>query len=372
MARKRPGEKPKQIRLKRHARRKLEALARSYHKPAAVVLRAKAILALADDPCVSAVARRLGLSRKSVTRYRDNFLTKGVKGLQDKPRTGRPVEISMVERCEVIAIACARPADIGILHRPVWTYEAIQYAYLVRNPDRYISRTSVIRILNKADIRPHRVYYWLHSPDPLFRKKVTELCTLYLNPPPGVTVLCVDEKPGIQALARKHPTKVPGPGRSGKYEYEYKRNGTRKLLAAFNPQSGEVYGEMRESRTGNDLVEFMEEIARRHPKGDVHIIWDNLNIHYNGPTKRWDKFNARNGNRFHFHYTPLHASWVNQIECWFSILQKRVISLNSFQTLEELDVAVRSFIDYWNLHEKKPFNWTFRGYPGQIAEQVAA
>ncbi len=97
-------------------------------------------------------------------------------------------------------------------------------------------------------------------------------------------------------------------------DYEYERNGTRKLLAAFNPHTGEVYGESREHRRAADLVEFMEALARRHPTGEVHIVWDNLNIHLDGAERRWTRFNARHGNRFHFHYTPLHASWVNQIE----------------------------------------------------------
>jgi len=209
---------------------------------------------------------------------------------------------------------------------------------------------------------------WLHSPDPQFREKVANICDLYLNPPENAVVLCVDEKPGIQALGRKYPTKQAAVGRNGRFEFEYKRNGTRKLLAAFNPHTGQVYAEMRATRKAVDLVEFMEAVAEQHPGGDVHVVWDNLNIHYDGKDERWTRFNARHGGRFHFHYTPIHASWVNQVELLFSILQRRVLRYGEFDSLEELDAAVLGFLDHWNTHESKPFRWTFKGYPLQTGD----
>jgi transposase len=366
-----PGPRPKRVRLKGYVRRELEVMARSYHGPARLVLRAKAILALTEDPCVTRVARRLGLSRKSVTRWRDRFLGEGVNGLKDRPQPPRPMKLDAVGRCELIALACAKPAEVGVPFRQVWTYEALRQAFLERQPGRSVSRSTVIRTLNAGELRPHRVRQWLHSPDPEFRRKVTEIAELYRNPPPGSTVLCVDEKTGIQALGRKHPFTRPAPGRTGRFEFEYIRNGTRKLLAAFNPHRGEVYGEVRPTRTGADLVEFMEEVARRYPEGDVHIVWDNLNIHFDGQEARWTQFNERHGHRFHLHYTPLHASWVNQVECWFGVLQRRVIRLNAFNSREELDAALLSFITYWNRCEMKPFRWTFRGYPRQIEQEAA-
>lgn len=367
-----PGPRPREIRLTKAKRRKLEEMARSYHCKGLEVLRAKAILGLAEDPCLSRVAQQLGVHRKSVTRWRDRFRAKGVEGLKDAPRPGRSPVIDAVTRCELIAMACAKPSDFGVPHRQRWTYDVLHKAFLEQHPEAYpVSRTSVIRILNAKGLRPHRIYYWLHSRDPLFREKVTEICGLYLRPPLGAAVLCVDEKPGIQALARKSPTKVPTVDHAGRFEHEYIRNGTRKLIAAIDVRSGEVYGEVRPTRTAQDLVEFMEELAQRYPNGDVHIIWDNLNIHFDGKDKRWTKFNERHDGRFHFHYTPLHASWVNQIECWFSVLQRRVIRHNSFESLEALDEALLAFIDYWNRHEKKPFRWTFKGYPPQMEKAAA-
>lgn len=323
-----------------------------------------------------AVANDLGHDAKYVRKWRDRYLAKGVDGVKTRPRPGRPARIGPVSRCEVIAMACGKPVDFGVMYRTRWTTDSLLEAYLEKqgqSPDLDpMSRTSVLRILNEAEIRPHRIKMWLHSPDPLFREKVTELCELYLNPPVGAHVLCVDEKTGMQALGRKHPGRRAKPGQDARMDYEYIRNGTRKLIACWDVRTGEVYGEVRANRKAVDLVEFMETVAERYPKGDVHIIWDNLNIHYDGPTQRWTEFNRRHGSRFHLHYTPIHASWVNQIELWFGILQRRVLRYGIFNSLEELDQVVHGFIDHWNEHEQKPFNWTFTGYPLQTGLQNAA
>ncbi len=339
-----------------------------------MALRAKMVLMLAEDPCVSRVAERLDVDRKTVRLWRDRYVARGLKGLEELPRSGRPPTIDALSRCQVIAVACGKPADFDVPFHQVWTLDRLHEVVMRiqrQNGGPELSRSSMIRILNAAEMRPHRMRLWLHSPDPMFRDKVTKICALYVAPPSGATVLCVDEKTGMQALGRKHPVRAPAPGRPGRMDYEYERNGTRKLLAAFNPHTGEVYGESRPYRKAADLVEFMEELARRHPTGDVHIVWDNLNIHLDGSEQRWTRFNARHGNRFHFHYTPLHASWVNQIELFFGILQKRVLRYGVFDSLDELDRTVLGFIAHWNANERHPFQWTFKGYPLQRGRQAA-
>ena len=117
------------------------------------------------------------------------------------------------------------------------------------------------------------------------------------------------------------------------------------------------------TRTGDDLVQFMEELAQIHPTGGVHVIWDNLNIHHEGPGERWTKFNERHDHRFIFHYTPKHASWVNQIELLFSILERRSLRQGNFTSKEKLREAVLAFLTYWNKERAHPFRWTFKGYP---------
>jgi transposase len=222
----------------------------------------------------------------------------------------------------------------------------------------------VLRILQGAEIKPHRLRPWLHSPDPNFREKVTRICDLYLNPPENAVVLCIDEKP-VQALGRRFPTKAARKGQAGREDYEYVRHGTFKVLAAFDVATGTVYAECRPTRTAEDLIAFMENLAARTQDLDVYVIWDNLNIHCDGPDLRWTEFNRRHDGRFHFVYTPLHASWVNQVEIFFSILGKRVLRHASFENRDEAMHVVDRFIEHWNHQEAHPFLWTFKGYPLQ-------
>ena len=137
-----------------------------------------------------------------------------------------------------------------------------------------MSRTSVIRILNEAEIRPHRVRMWLHSPDPEFRTKVKRICRLYLRPPRDGVVLCIDEKSGMQALGRKRALRIASRGRSGRHDCEYVRHGTRTLFAALNPHNGDVYSEVRKSRKAVDVLDFMDAVARRYPTKRIYVIWE--------------------------------------------------------------------------------------------------
>ena len=132
-----------------------------------------------------------------------------------------------------------------------------------------------------------------------------------------------------------------------------------------------MFAEISKKRKGNDLLRFMKGLAQQYPAGEVHIVWDNLNIHFDGPERRWTAFNERHGGRFHFHYTPLHASWVNQVELFFSRVQRRVLRFSSFDSVTELGGQVLGYIDHWNRRERKPYRWTFRGFPLEMATSAA-
>jgi hypothetical protein len=177
-------------------------------------------------------------------------------------------------------------------------------------------------------------------------------------------VLSIDEKTGMQALERKYPGRRPGLGQPGRREFEHIRHGTRTLLAALNVHTGTVLGHCGPRRRAVDLLAFMAEVAAAYPAGEVHVVWDNLNIHCGA---YWTEFNRAHGDRFHFHFTALHASWVNQIECWCSLLARRVLRHGSFASGAELEAAVAVFIRRWNERERHPFRWTFPGYPEQTA-----
>jgi transposase len=201
---------------------------------------------------------------------------------------------------------------------------------------------------------------------------VTEITALYLHPPVGAVVLSIDEKTGMQALERRFPDRPAAPGRRRRREFEYTRHGTQSLLCAFEVHRGRVVADCGATRPAGDLVRFMERIAALYPTETVHVIWDNLNIHFDGADQRWTAFNARHGHRFVFHYTPKHASWVNQVELFFSILQRQCLRDASFGSIEELRTAVLEFIAAWNRDRAHPFRWTFTGYPLQAGAAVAS
>lgn len=307
------------------------------------------------------IARVLRCSSRHVRKWKARFAAvPAVETLEDAPRSGRPARIPLAIRCQLVQIACARPeeAETPAPFRDVWTYRSLAEALHART-GHSISTSEVGRILRFEDLRPHRVRQWLKSEDPDFLAKAERVCRLYLRPPKGAIVICVDEKP-LQVLERKYPARVDPRDGSVRYEYEYVRHGTQALLAAFDVQSGRVFGEVVPHRNADALVAFMNKLARRYPDQRVYVVWDNLNIHYDGADKRWSRFNRRQGRRFRFVYTPTHASWMNQVEIWFSILQRRIIKYGDFASPCAQAQRVLGFIRHWNRRERHPFRWTWR------------
>jgi transposase len=219
-----------------------------------------------------------------------------------------------------------------------------------------MSISEIRRTLRCGGLRPHRVRTWLHSPDPDFKVKAKAICDLYLTPPEGAVVLSVDEKSGMQAREDLNAIHASPRGQVRR-EFEYVRNGTATLIAAFDIRTGEVTGGCWR-RTAKGVERFLEVLAKKYPTGDVYIVWDNLNVHSGAAIAAFGK---RHGGRFRFVYTPLHASWMNQIEVWFSILQRRVLRHGSFTSKRELEAAVMAFIRGWNTVERRAFRWRFRG-----------
>lgn len=320
-----------------------------------MAFRAMIILMSGEGKTNSAIAQTLSTSLKTVRKWIVRFNQDPCLGsLEDASRSGRPPVVPAIAKCEIVKFACCDVKEI-FPKKNVWTIASLQEC-VQQSTGFLLSKSEVNRILNHKHLRPHKVKMWLHSADPLFKQKVNKIAQLYLDPPLDGVVLCIDEKSGMQAIERKRSVSKNGKIR---LDHEYKRNGTQTLIAAFEPQSGNVFGSCRKTRKKEDIMEFMEEIARRHPEGKVYVIWDNLNIHHG---YRWYEFNKRHGERFYFFYTPIHGSWVNQIEIWFGILQKKVIKYNSFSSEEELKSQVEKYIKYWNEEEKHPFKWQFRGY----------
>ena len=358
--------RPGRLELAAEQREKLRAWANGQRVEHRLHLRASIILQLADGATTASVADDLEVSVKTVKKWRTRFRAVGPEGLHDEPRSGRPPIFSVFQRYEVIALACDTPANYGHAEAPLWTHDLLREVAAREVEGPVMSRSSIHRTLAKHELHPHHVRGWLHSKDPAFKEKVNEVVGLYLEPPPESVVLCVDEDSGLQALERKYETRQPRPGRPGRYEYEYKRHGTVSALAALNVATGDVIGSCGRTRTGDDLVAFMDRVAEQYREAkEIHIVWDNLNIHYDGKGERWTKFNAAHGGKFTFHHTPIHASWVNQVEIFFSILQRKVLRHGSFASAQELTDRIMAFVERWNGGEGHPFKWTFRGYPMQ-------
>jgi len=358
------GRQAQEVKLSRQERKSLELLTRCGTAEQRQVMRAQ--IALMAHRCESTVsiAQALGVSVQTVSHWRTRLVHYGVKGLQERPRLGRPRRIGEAQRLELLALAC-EPAEADGRATP--TLDELVERAIERGVSKQISRSHLQRILQAGDLRPHRVRQWLHSPDPQFRQKVNEICALYRQAPKGSVVLSIDEKTGIQAIERKHADRAPVSGRARRREFEYIRHGTQALTAALDVHSGHVIGSCTDRRTQADLVAFMEKVALAYPKGPVHIVWDNLNTHRAQAV--WDDFNARHDRRFVFHFTPLHASWVNQIELLFGIYSRRVLRHASHVSIEHLRQRTEAFVAQRN-RAPMPFKWTFAGFELQTGEPL--
>lgn len=358
------GRQAQAVKLSRQERKSLESLTRRGTAQHRQVVRARIALMAHKGETSTAIAAAVGVSVQTVSHWRTRLARQGSEGLREVARPGRPRRIGQTQRLELLALACEPAQAQG---RATPTLDELVERAVERGVVKQISRSHLQRILQAGDMRPHRVRQWLHSPDPQFRQKVNEICALYRQAPKGSVVLSVDEKTGIQAIERKHADRSPVPGRARRREFEYIRHGTQALIAAMDVHSGRVIGTCTDRRTQADLVAFMEQVAQAYPKGQVHIVWDNLNTHRAQAV--WEDFNVRHDHRFVFHFTPLHASWVNQIELLFGIYSRRVLRHSSHSSIQHLRERTEDFMKKRN-QAPKPFKWTFAGFELQTGEPL--
>ena len=344
-------------------RGELERIVREQRVEARLYRRARMVLLAASGASISSVARQVGTNRSRVGAWLRRFEASGIEGLRDERRSGRPAQITSLERHQVIAAACSDPSAYG-LERSVWSHESLADALEDSGQVRSISSTTVGRILAEAEIKPHRVKTWCHSSDPEYQSKMEAIVALYVSPPPHEPVLSIDEKSGIQVLSRLRPMVPARPGRDPRYEFEYRRHGTRCLFGCFNVRTGTVLGRCTGRRTREDFLSFMDLVARHYRQRRVHVVLDNLNTHKDTSRGAFmTKWNRAHGDRFRFHYTPTHGSWLNQIELWFSILSRQVLRYGDFDTPDVLVATIAAFIRRWNRDHARPFRWTYEGRP---------
>ena len=294
---------------------------------------------------------------------------------------------------EIIARATRVPADDGY---PLtqWSIADLTRVCIQEGLAPSISDSTVWRLLDQAAIKPHRWHYWLNSPDPAFAAKMHDIVHLYLNAlemhDRGEIVVSVDEKTSIQALQRRYPLLPTMPGQIARLEHEYIRQGTCCLTAGFEVATGSVMGLLTPNRPAEVFAEFVAWLCDYyHDAGQLHVVLDNLNTHYHEQTCRIiaevcgcrvadlstpqarRQFLTNPDKAVVFHFTPSHASWLNQIEIWFSLLTAKVIRRGDFASVADLEDKIIAFIRYYNKHLAKPYQWTFTGKPLASHKKVA-
>ena len=259
-----------------------------------------------------------------------------------------------------MALACTPPRDcrVPLTH---WSHATLAFQLQRAGIVDSIGRETLRQWLSAMAIKPHRSRYWLNSQDPLFEAKMRPIVALYTDPPPDAMVVCFDERTGMQALERKHPTLPMQPGFIERREHEYVRHGTMDLMAALVVHTGEVIAACYERHTRYEVADFMAWMLRQLPRRKtIHLIMDNLRVH---KTEEVQAVFRRYGERIQVHWTPLHASWLNQIEIFFSILVRRVLKRGHFTGQWDLADQVIRFVEWYRDHEAKPFRWNYTGKP---------
>jgi transposase len=332
----------------------LEAQARSRSLPARVVERSRIVLLAAADKQDKEIASSLHITPQKVSRWRKRFLQLGLAGLEkDAPQPGRTPKIN--------ARLIKRVVDMTTRQKPA---HATQWSTRTMAQAAGISEASVRRIWRAHGLKPHLIQTFKVSNDPEFAEKLEDIVGLYLHPPEHAMVLCLDEKSQIQALDRTQPGLPLKPGRGQTRTHDYKRNGTATLFAALNAANGEVFGWCQERHRHQEWLKFLRLIDQTIPQDrELHLICDNYATHKHPKVQRWLERHPR----FHMHFTPTSASWLNMVERFFRDLTQNQLRRGVFRDLEELIMTIGSYIDRHN-ENPKPFIWTARA--GDILEKV--
>jgi transposase len=324
-------------------RRALTALTRKHGAPQSLAVRARIVLAAADGLTNNEIAAKLDICAHTAGVWRRRFARDRMDGLYDEPRPGAPRQIGDEEIAATIRKTLeTRPK--GATHWSLRTMaKAVGHA-----------PSTIHRIWRAFGLQPHRSETFKLSSDPLFVEKVRDIVGLYLSPPERAVVVCVDEKSQVQALDRTQPLLPMRPGQAERRTHDYTRHGTTSLFAALDVKAGTVIGKCMRRHRAHEFRKFLDEIERNVPAElDIHVIMDNYGTHKTQLIRNW--FAKRP--RWHVHFTPTSASWINLVERFFGLLTERAIRRGSFQSVAELEAAIHAYIDAANA-DPKPFRWT--------------
>ena len=325
-------------------RGELQGYLRKRNLPTSVAQRMRIVLLLDEGTSYRDIEEKLGTPASTISRWKQRYEQDGLLGLATIHPGQPPQKLTPQLRAKVLEKTRQAPPD-GSTHWSLRKMAAVMQ----------VSKNLIARIWKEADLKPHRLERYMASDDPQFEEKAAAIIGLYLNPPQNAAVFCVDEKSAIQALDRLDRRLPLSPGRAEKHGFEYHRHGTLSLYAALNPQTGEVLGQTAPRHTSQEFVAFLEEvISTQPPEREIHVILDNFATHKTELVKR---FLTHHPN-VTLHFTPTYSSWLNQVESWFSKLQREVIDRGIFTSVADLK---RKILRYIRLYQKtaKPVRWKY-------------
>jgi len=348
---KRMGRPPTPVTLTASERRDLERWAKGRTVSHQLVLRARLILACAEGKGTGEVAKLVGVTAQTVSRWRKRFAQGGVEALHGLPRPNTDRKLSD-EKVEELIRTTLQTKPKGQTH---WSTRQLAKKLGV-------SQSSVSRVWRAFKLKPHRQKTFRLSTDDFFVEKVRDVVGLYMNPPDNAVVLCVDEKSQVQALERGQPVLPMLFGQPERKTPQYLRHGTTTLFAALDIATGKVIGQCHRQHRAVEFRKFLNKINREVPQEfEVHLVMDNYGTHGAPVIQRWCKKHPR----FHFHFVPTYSSWLNQVERWFGLLTERALRRGVHRSTQELERAIHEFIDAHN-DDPKPFLWT------KTADQIIA
>jgi transposase len=342
------------IELTDDERAQLEAWARRRTSAQALAQRSRIVLLAADGLTNTEIARRLGVHRPMVTKWRNRFAEQRLEGLTDEPRPGRPRTITD-EQVEQVIVRTLESTPKDATH---WSTRSMA-------AEVGLTQSAVLRIWRAFGLQPHRSETWKLSRDPQFVAKVRDVVGLYLDPPERAVVLCVDEKSQIQALDRTAPILPMLPGVPQRATHDYKRAGTSSLYAALDLTTGKVIGALHARHCAIEFKKFLQTVDREVPAElDVHLVLDNSSTHKTPAIQKWLLAHPR----FAVHFTPTSSSWLNLVERWFAELTTKKLRRGTHRSVRQLNTDIRAWIDTWN-QNPQPFVWTKTA--DQILESIA-
>jgi transposase len=333
---------------------KLERRAKDRGASARVVERARIVLLAADELTGPQIAERVGCTEPTVIKWRRQYAERGLAGLEDAPRPGGPKTVLTDQAISEILSATVTPPPQALAAQGVTHWSSRRLAdWLRRNRKIDVSHDSIVRLWRRFCLQPHRSEGFKFSTDPQLEAKITDVVGLYLHPPQNAVVVCVDEKSQCQALERTQPILPMRPGIPERQTHDYARHGVTCLFAALNTATGQVTDACYPRHRHQEFLKFLKKVAAAYPATELHVVCDNYATHKHAEVKAWLAKNPR----VRLHFTPTGCSWLNLVECFFSIITRQAIRRGSFTSVKQLVATIGAFIDNWNDHPS-PFAWT--------------